>query len=706
VPDDPNRVRNPRFDFGAKTPRSWEWSADSGLVEWRRDPPGRDESRGICLTSRDDTATGCWTQRLRCRSSCWYRVEIVLTASCRATETRGGAYVAATPMTDANNAGERIHLAAVATSPERHTIRTFYQTPPNSKWLTLETGITGATGTVTIHDVRVIANIAPDTRSHPLALPPPATAYPPPKKVRTICLADETAVDRPLDRILRQRFGEHAVTHVRTSSLRSNRVSADALIIASDSPPPSMRSLAALERAAADHLIMISLEAFSRIGGDRLTVRTVEQPDDPLSAKIHWANFISRGFALQDTFPLASRGDQPHGLRQRHIRKGSALTALRKEHGFETMIVSVADTDAKSDHPICLYKPIDGGGIIVFDVDPIETPPTTCDEPNIAGFILFNMLGQEQVALGQFTAPCETEREWFDLLKEFSVRYPALNCSGGDRHDFLAEVGARPETFGLPSAGRPMILIRSGLRGDDLAGAYGVQLYLKQLVRQEPFQNRYANDLLSRFRIAWVPLSAPWQACHWNESLAAETAPVDAEFEAGSVAAVIDITEASTHQLRITYQAEDVDFARQAGALQTLAADFSPGKYCYSAVPPGTPISRRSEIEWRRQNFSPLVTVDPGPFDTAFHAAAASAGAKLIRMEIPGSGQNFVCNSIWRTDLVATTLEHLVGLQYGLIAVNRRSESVVYGGRDRIAAGEAIVVPLDSIDEFAAMRCG
>ncbi len=629
-----------------------------------------------------------------------------MTSSCEAAGPRDGAYVAATPMTDVDNPGERVHLVAVATSPERHTLRTFYQTPPNTKWLTLEIGIAGATGTVTIHDVRVIANIAPDIRSHPLALPPPVTFYPPPKTVRTICLADDTGCDRPLAGLLRQRFGPRAVTHVRTSSLRPNSLSADALIIASDSPPSSMRSLAALERAAANRLIIISLEAFAKVAGDGLTVRTVDQPDDPLSAKIHWANFISRGFALQDTFPFASCGDQPYVLRQRHIRKGAPLTALRKQHGFETMIVSVADSDAKSDHPICLYKPVDGGGIIVFDIDPIETPPTTCDEPNIAAFVLFNMLGQDQVALGQFTVPCGSEREWFDSLKEFAVRYPALSCTGRDRHDFLVEVGASPDTLGLSSAGRPMILIRSGLRGDDPAGIYGVQLYLKQLVRQGPLQNPYAHDLLSRFRLAWVPLSAPWQACHWNESAAAETAAVAADFEAGSVAAVIDITDAPAHRLRITYHAEDADFARQATALQSLAAEFSPGNYFCNTVPAGAPVSHRNELEWRRQDLSPSVAVDPGSFDTEFHASAAAAGARLIRMEVPGSSQSFVCNSVWRTDLVATTLEHLVGLQYGLIAVNRRPKSVVYDGRTRIATGEAIVVPLDSMDELASMRAG
>ena len=37
---------------------------------------------------------------------------------------------------------------------------------------------------------------------------------------------------------------------------------------------------------------------------------------------------------------------------------------------------------------------------------------------------------------------------------------------------------------------------------------------------------------------------------------------------------------------------------------------------------------------------------------------------------------DLTAGSIWRTDLVVTTLEHVIGLQYGWLAVNRQREPV------------------------------
>jgi hypothetical protein len=72
----------------------------------------------------------------------------------------------------------------------------------------------------------------------------------------------------------------------------------------------------------------------------------------------------------------------------------------------------------------------------------------------------------------------------------------------------------------------------------------------------------------------------------------------------------------------------------------------------------------------------PKVVADDRPFDSEFHASAVASGADVIRLETPSSPADFVCNSIWQTDRVATLLELVLGLRTGLVLMNRRSSAL------------------------------
>ena len=74
------------------------------------------------------------------------------------------------------------------------------------------------------------------------------------------------------------------------------------------------------------------------------------------------------------------------------------------------------------------------------------------------------------------------------------------------------------------------------------------------------------------------------------------------------------------------------------------------------------------------EELEPRIVRDQAAFDSDLHRNAAAAGATLIRLEFPGPVADLTTGSIWRTDLVATTLEHVVGLQYGWLAMNRQAQ--------------------------------
>ena len=707
MPDDLNRIRNATFAFGANQPRGWKWAADSEAIQQKRGAGPQGPKRELVITSPAESGRGAWTQRVRCKSNQWYRIEAVVSCQCEGTNEHAGAGLWVTPVDASDTPGDRVRLTGTRTSAGPLTLRSYYKSPPGTKWIEVSVGLNRARGSVTVHSVYVVPNIEPDTCCHPLALPPPPYGYPAPRKTRRICVCDKSGADRPLVAMLQKRFRRAAVRHVSAATFRPYAVNADALIIASDTPPASLRSLKALERLASERLVIVSLEAFTKMAGEGLAVRTIEQKDDPLHAEVYWANFITRGFALRDVFPFASTGSDRRVFRQRHIRKGAALTRLLKEHGYEVVLRSMTDQDATSHQPICLYKQSSGGGVIVFDVAPVESLPTTCDEPNIAAFLMLNMMGVDQASAGQYAVPAETEQAWIEMLKEISIRYPALVLSGKRRDELIVELGTPLVTPGLPQPRRPLLLIRTGLRGDDMAGVYGTLWYLKQLVRTDPYENPYVRRLVDRFRLAWVPLCAPWQGLGWNENLARQRKDTVADFDPGTVAAVIDVTDSAARRLRVLFAGEDGDFARQAAALPALAADFTAGRYFYRCVDANSPIGRRDELAWRFEKLTCEVATDRHAFDSAFHRAAAESGARLIRIEIPCASEDFVCNSIWRTDLAAATLEHVIGLQYGLLAVNRIASRVTFDGYPPLKPGEAIDVPAGAPGvELTSMRAG
>lgn len=687
-----NRIRNPELTDGANSPRGWTWTSDDAGPSWSRASVDADAPRRVVIRSVALGCHGVFAQRVRCRPGHWYRIEAALRASCDAPAERAGAGLWVRPEMGNDGDGGEMRIAGVARTSGVERLRGYYRTPPDCRSMTVEVGLRDAIGAVTLHSVQLFANIEPDLRSHPLALPPPAYTYPPPVRVRRTCVVGEHAGDRPLTAILAARFGAVNVTRTAARSMKRRSASCDAVIIADDTLPACVRSLTALHALGSKCLVIVSLGAFSRILRSGPALGTIEQTDDPLCGSVWNANFITRGFALRDTFPLATMVGDGTVFRQRQFRRGAALGRLIARHGYETVLVSMADQDRTSNQPICLYKPIAGGGVIVFDIDPVETEATSCDEPNIAATVLFNMLGADHAGMGQYVVPAVDEPEWDGLLDEAAVRYPALRVRGRGRHERIVEIGGADESYGLNLPARPLILIRTGLRGDDMSGVYGALFYLKQLVRPEPFANPYAGELIGSFRLAWIPLSAAWQGRWWDERPAGDAVPVEAEFETGSVAALIDVTEGAGQGLRIAFARDDADSRRQMTVLPELSRRFGAEACVGRWVNTGGRIDRRVRAAGRETAIVPAMTVDSALFDSPLHRAAAAAGARLIRIELPGGNGSFVCNSVWRTNLAATTIEHVVGAQFGLLAVNRTESAVVFDGHRPIGRGEAMVL--------------
>jgi hypothetical protein len=85
--------------------------------------------------------------------------------------------------------------------------------------------------------------------------------------------------------------------------------------------------------------------------------------------------------------------------------------------------------------------------------------------------------------------------------------------------------------------------------------------------------------------------------------------------------------------------------------------------------------------------------VEADAFSRQPYRRVLAEGGEVVRIEIPGVGSDFAAQSIFRTDLTATLLEWIVGLQYGLIVVNRTADRVRVADLPPLATGQCRAIP-------------
>jgi hypothetical protein len=585
----------------------------------------------------------------------------------------------------------------VRAAVEPITVRHFLGVPAGCRRVRVSVGLAEAKGTVEVHAVRCIRVLEPEYGCHPFAVPPPAALVQPPRIAERVCVCSATADERPLTQRLRECLGPANVIALDPSELNLKGPQTDALILTDAAPPPAVRDLPALLKLCDDRYVVISLAAFAKLSRGAAVMRRIEQPDDPIHARVLFGNHATRGFVLHDTFAYAWAGKTPGSYCQNQYRKTDKLTRFCKRHGLVMLLESLCDKDATSDHPIALCRQTRGGGLYVLDLDPIEASASTMGEPAVAMHLLLSILGRGPSRVGQYITPVRTEAALRDMVRELGVRFCGIRVHdaevpSAEVTEQMVTVGGEDQMFGLPAAPRPVILVRSGLAGGDAESFYGAWVWLKQLIRPLPHACPYGRELSSRFRIAWVPSAAPWRSGDgWQRSGEQPRVETMIETEDGGLAALIDIVSRPVQGERVVMAREDTAYRHVVRWLPNLFATFSaPAPYTWT-VPQGVPFADRSAYAWRTLSECVEVAAEPDAFREAVYDDALAAGATCIRLEVPGFDADFIAHSIPRTDLIATLLEQVIGLQFGLIAVNRTAAAIHFDGFPPVDPGQALI---------------
>jgi len=688
-----NKLANPAFSLGKKTPRNWVWTDEANVARWHRDP-----SEGVTVVSNRANGSAYWSQTVVCEPGKYYRVEAAATCELAGSSGAGGLVLQVEALANGRTCGVPLVTPGLHHADEPIAIRTYFKVPQGVRRVRVSAGVVDAVGIARIEQVRCIPILEPDESSHVLAVPPPASAYVRPKYTQTVCVCSDQGSDRPLTRLLATLFGESKVSVISRSEFLSGPVESDAVFFPGPLPPPSIRSPEQLADLASDRIVIVSLPAFAKLTRGVASLRRVEQWDDPIHAKVTFANYATPGFALNDTFAFAWPGRSVGSFVQNQFRRTEAFRKFCEKHGIQTLLASMCEREVTSDRPICLHKPTAGGGLFVLDIEPLEAPASTFGEPNLGVHLLLSILGLTQVGLGQYSVPVRDEAQLRDAIRETGLRCEQFVVHDADVpveevEQQLVTIGGEDRTYGLPLQPKPVILVRSGLISGDVESVYGAYAWFKHLVRPPPFACPYGPALASRFRLAWVPCLARWDARDgWGRTAQPPAASMELEIDDAPIAALIDVVSGPANRVRVVFSRDDDAFRNYAAWLPELAAAFPAGS-CFALTPAdGEPFDDRRRFAWRPVRHEVQVAVAAGAFTDPIHGDALAAGGKVIRIEVPGCDADFVAHSIHRTALVAALLEQVVGLQFGIIAVNRSTTPVHFDGFPPVGPGAPLIV--------------
>lgn len=707
-----NRVRDPEFTRLDRAASPWTWGVQGArrAASWKRAEPS-----GVAMSIANLNGSARWVQTLACRPGEYYRVEAVITCELHSESDHGGLRVVlepgpAEPAPKPNRRKPRIGPAEsppqpLATPPVRRaskpkTIRAYYQPPRGVRRMTVGVEVRAATGTATIHEVRLIHILEPDEEAHVLAIPPPATALEGPKPARRVCVVTTTGAERPVVEVLREALGSSNVEVASAGTFDARTSRADALLLPDAAPPRFARSLKSLFALADSRIVVISLPAFASLAGEKIRMRSIDQPDDPTHARVELGCAATAGFALHDVFAFAWAGKRRGSFAQRQFRKTAELKEFGKRHQLQTVLGSMCDQDSTSFQPIVLHRAgADGGELYVMDIEPVEAEPSTFGDATLAARLLLNVLGHGQSGLGQFIAHVPHMWRLRELIREMAVRFTPWTVHDEDAPadqitSQLVCVGGDDRSFGLPLRPKPVVVIRSGVMPGDVESVYAAFLWFKQLVRMPPFNCPYAEQLASVVRLAWVPTVHECEASDgWSR---ADDGPrVAVPFDLGEmdapVAAVIDLVGVSRNHYRAVIPTDRGPHARLVECLPSCFRSFHAGNHLAWMPGEGDDFANSDSYGWRRVRPEVRVVVDAEAFNDDGSRQVLRQGGAVVRLEIPTWDADFTAQSIHRTSASATLLEQVIGLQVGLIAVNRTGGRVQLDGFAPVEPGDALI---------------
>jgi hypothetical protein len=355
--------------------------------------------------------------------------------------------------------------------------------------------------------------------SHPIALPPPWETYAPPFPVDTlVCVQTAHGPGAGPHRSPWLSLDHLPVRQVRWPRSRLPRLGKQTAVWIGDVEAAESNVTWKQLVALGDRQpVLISLGGFAEVV-NRFRPRTVrarirEQTDRPTCARVKWAGFITRGFALEDVSPCGWVRGRNASYVVRHLVRSAVLRRFLDEHGLHTVLTLETDADATSDQPLCLYRRGRSGFLLVVDPGAESfCPGGSPASPYVARLVL-QALGRLAPGRGQYTVSPRCRAELRQNLSGFCERFQRFRWHPTFSYASDPPIGwidLRPPGGPLTVSGAPRrrIEARTGFAKDEWDLVFGVATYFKQLLREPVGERPGLADLLRHHSIQWIPVAA------------------------------------------------------------------------------------------------------------------------------------------------------------------------------------------------------
>lgn len=263
--------------------------------------------------------------------------------------------------------------------------------------------------------------------------------------------------------------------------------------------------------------VIVSLESFCAAlnrKASRLASMRVRQEKHKLTCgKVECTNFVTRGFALQDVFPLGWYDRQERMYVQRYLNYSARLREFCKRNTLVPLLTTETDSDTDSHHPLSLYREGRSGFLLAIDT----APPAGHEKATAISPYLDRLLAQAQGLVdpqrGQYAVSPRSHQEFQQILAQLNERFPLMRFVQTDGVRDEPPVGwvqlQRPRMpFAAAENSLQTLSIRTGFAKDEWDLVYGVLTYLKQVQRAATGRTPVLASLLSRFTLQWIPLAS------------------------------------------------------------------------------------------------------------------------------------------------------------------------------------------------------
>ncbi len=682
-----NLIVNGSFEEGAGPPTCWQWTVVSGGPIWTFDGEVRFAGRRSVKILQDiGNQHGQFRQRVKCSGAKRYRLRARIRVALEGTGDDSGANLSLRAFNEGRLTGELRYRPFLVGRADWSLWEADYVTPRDADTLEVAFDMRRSAGVAWFDCVELFEVSEPLDRS----LRPPhglLECLAAPKRVHSICVIAAQMPEFLIREVLTPLLGAENVTF-RTPRADIRKIGQDAVILfdAAASANHTFRLIAGL---ADERLVIMTGEALAAVAGG-ISQRVVEDGVVAPCVRIEKDTFLTKGLRRTDTAPWWSDAADSGLYSQRHLRaSGHTLERL----GFSVAATSVCAQAAASGHPAILYRPSSRRGLVVMDLEPLNSRPSYSADANIACLVLTNALGRPQTMLGTYVVPAFDYDRFAGDLHSLARRSPAITL----REEGSSREGRSIYSLSVGRSDAPVFFADAGIHPYEWAPCFGLVLFAARLADELERGHPVAKALLESMRFTCVPIFAPdgWGAnarnssgvnlnrnfpLYWDDYNGEdkgstplsepETRTIARILEEEPVIAAMSWHETSANTNWVGMPRFDGPYARHKMAVPAVFRQFIDPAYFYWQASQWTQVTDPRNFQYHYTDSYPyLRSYRRGRHPLQIHYSD-SLGIRSFLVEQYGNSEMYHSASPQRTDITCRILEMLFGLELGLVCRN------------------------------------